>query len=341
MTHRKKQSRDTTPQQQLNGASDGALALQKAQRAELRHLATSIRRHHNRCRRSGVQFSQHAISAGDALNQAGAKIRHGGFTRWVEATFCKVRGLSIKSAQRYMALADDFREFLQSRGVDVGEGLSLSAYCTEQAVEAFLATRKTPPSMLVIEANTDQTATPLSITVAPVATIEADPNIWATPNYMLRRVKTVLRSIDTDPCALSIPLKRPLAELNLRREDDGLADHQAWMDATYVNPGDKCHPTAWIEKALQEKQRGTLKSAILWLPVSALNDVIDLKSYPFAVTPKPLTVARYETGVWKRRTLSCRSVFVLIPGDPDQVRLFAAEFGEIAAVFVPSDCSRP
>jgi hypothetical protein len=66
-------------------------------------LAAEIAQAHAACRRSTLDAIQHAVHAGHGLNEAKHLVRHGEWVPWLRAN---VPGISVRTAQRYMAAAE-------------------------------------------------------------------------------------------------------------------------------------------------------------------------------------------------------------------------------------------
>lgn len=320
MSHRKSKSQvsDTHSQQLIvpPGTSSGKY------RAEiLCQYRDAILASHHEFVVTAMEGLRRAISCGEMLADIKALLPHGQWKRWLRENFEANTGLSERTAQRYIKTCSAWKSFLKSRGVEFsGSGSEIGGQHPEYLQEFQSG---------------QAVATPCNRLTKSIET-----NDWLTPDDVLSAVRTVLRSIDCDPCAAPADWTVSLAEIEYSEAEDGLSADNNWPGTAWIAPGHLGDLTAWCHKAEQQLQTGHLTEAILCLPETMNNLPRAILQYPVAISLAPMEVEYFSDGAIHRKTLTCRAMFVLMSAKPD-VECFAAAFRDIAVVFRPATSEPP
>ncbi len=290
-------------------------ATEKVVTSDLGKLRKEVLKLHQKVTRFAEQAIYFAILCGMVLLRIKKFLKHGEFNPWVESNFAAETGLGVRTAQRYMAKARAFIDFLNAQGCRCESDADLQEHLDSPLATEFIAFSKQLGSAL--------------------RRIKDDANEWRSPAAVIAAVTAVLGRIDCDPCALSEPWGADLAEINFTPKEDGLSDGIAWSETAWVCPGHETDAVAWYLKAQREMELGHLREAILCLPESTVEFPAELLRFPIAITPQPLTVTFRKSGESIEMPLPTRSLFVYVSTERPDVDKFAHAFRDVALVFTP------
>ena len=267
-----------------------------------------------------------AITIGRTLNAIASMVPRGQCENMIAERFCKPHSVSIRTAQRYRAIANG----------------------TDKLVEAL---RKLHPDRSGL--SDQQLLRSISINEAlrlirgiPNETVEKDPrlhqgptsdrNDWLTPPAIVDLVVDFLKVVDLDPCA--VPGFNPIRALQvISKPIDGLARESSWKGRLYINPGFKgTNYHAWVERALFEYSQGNVEEAVLLLPAHTNSRfALELRNFPRAFTVKSLDV----DGPGGQQLIKLPLMLVYV-GPQERFAEFAATFNvrDTCDVFVPANC---
>jgi phage N-6-adenine-methyltransferase len=85
---------------------------------------------------------------------------------------------------------------------------------------------------------------------------------WYTPPKIIYRVVRVLGAIDLDPC--SDDERNVPAKIHFTQAEDGLRQH--WVGNLFMNPPYGRTIAAWVQKLIDEYDRGSVTAAIALVP---------------------------------------------------------------------------
>lgn len=273
-----------------------------------------IAKQHLKCVGSGIQTVKNWIICGESLSEARSLLPHGQFSTWVKENFHEFTGLSLRTAQRYMRTANQFREFLHDHVESKDSNAGLLTHLDKPSLEEFYTEFNDRPAR--------------SSNQAP------DPNAWVTDPRVIKAVHELLEGIECDPCSSSDPEIPRIGQINYSVNDNGLADSSPWMHTVWAAPGHDGDMVQWFEKARNEMAKGNLRQAVLCLPENLLQIPEDLLSFPIALTTTPMTVTFHENGTAVSRPLPTRSLFVYLAQKPNIAR-FTEAFRDIGVVYSP------
>jgi hypothetical protein len=224
-----------------------------------------------------------AIHIGRALLSLKGLVRHGQFQQFVIEHFCKPNNLSVRTAERYCAIAknaelllDALRasnpELAERTDDDLLKGLSINkAY--ELIKQLVKIEEGELPSLLVD---------------GP----KPDPNGWLTPEFIIVLILELFKIIDLDPA--TVPDTNPLdAATTVTPPANGLASETPWNGKVWINPGlNKVNHSQWTERLLSEFRAGSVEEGLILLPACTNSKYASLlRDFPRAFTNKPLIVA--------------------------------------------------
>lgn len=198
-----------------------------ANRTTLAALARQINAAHKACELAVREAVNHALLAGELLNEAKARVAHGAWKSWLANHV----DCSERTAQLYMRVARELPRLDASKAQRV----------------ALLPLRN------------------LASALANGAEVHFSSQSaeWHSPANIVRMAASVLGRIDLDPCAESadgaVPARRKYA-----KEDDGLA--HVWRGRVYLNPPYGRDIGEWVNKLLDEYEAGQVSQAIALLP---------------------------------------------------------------------------
>jgi hypothetical protein len=183
------------------------------------------------------------------LQEFKKKCQHGEFENQL-----KQAGISIRSAQNYMAIAKNW-EIVEAKTKLV----SLLAEESQPAIGLKWA----------LEAVRDEKRQLKS--AAP----PKDPDSWRTPDTKEQPIVSLVKqalggSIWLDPCSDSSA--KVSASVRYFKDDDGLAEHQTWSKTVFINPPFS-NPSPWVEKCCLSIARGNVSAAIMLLKAGTVSNV--------------------------------------------------------------------
>ena len=267
-----------------------------------------------------------AIHIGKALLSLKAFLPHGQYQNFVVESFCKPNNLSVRTAERYCAIAknaDLLIAFLRENNREL-EGQSDDDLLQSLSINKAYDLIK---QLVRIEEG--------DLIHPPVDGPKPNPNGWCTPEFIIALVLDLLKVIDLDPAA--IPDSNPLdAVTTVSQPADGLASETTWKGKVWINPGlHKVGHSPWAERLLNEYRVGTVEEGVILLPACTNSKYAStLRDFPRAFTNKPLIVA----GPTLPKLILKVPVMLVYVGPESRFRDFVKTFAESDTfdVFVPA-----
>ena len=261
-----------------------------------------------------------AIEAGSRLLAAKSLVPHGQFTELVQKLFCEPNNATLRTAQRYMALAASKEHLIESVRQSVGE---LSSNQTETELLQMLSTRQAFSAIkhlgLQEHAETDKGASHGSL------------DDWLIPDALGGAVNRFLgdQIIDVAGAKNFNPVR---ASRVITLEDDALQSTTTWGPTVWVNPGFKKAPIdLWVQATLDRIRSGEVREALMLLPAK-FNCFWSrtLVEFPRGFFIEPLKVSRPSIG--KSHVERTELMLVLI-APFDRTAEFASVFSDFVNVF--------
>lgn len=280
----------------------------------LNSLSRQIRKHHRLCLGRSMESELHAIVSGWGFCEVRPHYPRT-FNKWIKTTFRGEFGLSVRTAQRYMAKYEAFVAFLKSHGYPH------DAAALQELLNSPKELRRLCAEFL------------LSLQ-SPNKIARRDADEWLTSATVIDVVARILDGIECDPCSHSSPNAPRIGEINYSKDDDGLAESSVWPGTAWVAAGHTKRSAPWCRKALSEVHAGHLKAAVLCLPLNGEALPAEVFRYPIAISKAPLTVGYFEGEQIVPSVLPKHSLFFYLAEKPD-VERFAAEIRDTAVAFAP------
>ncbi|QDT52796.1 hypothetical protein Pan44_08080 [Caulifigura coniformis] len=277
----------------------------------LHDRSLQIRKHHRLCLGRTLESDLHAIASGFGFCEVRPYYPRS-FNKWIKTTFRGEFGLSVRTAQRYMAKYEAFVAFLKEHG-------------HPHDAAAMQELLNSPKEFRRLCAEFFQT---------PNKIARRDANEWLTSATVIDAMVRILEGIECDPCSHSSPNAPRIAEVNYAKEDDGLAESTEWPGTAWVAAGHTKRSAPWCRKALSELHAGHLKAAVLCLPLNGEALPTEMFQYPIAISKAPLTVGYFEGEQIVPSVLPKHSLFVYLAEKPDVDR-FSTEIRDTAVAFAP------
>ena len=202
----------------------------------------------------------------------------------ISERFCKPNSLSIRTAQRYCTLADNFERLVEKLRADNPELAELS---DEDLLKGMSINKALVLIRYLVSNQAIEIPPPAGVNVP-----QPDDNDWLTPPDILERVVSLLGVIDLDPCA--IPGTNPIpATKTISKPCDGLSSDYDWKGNLFINPGfKKAAFSKWVDRSLHEFRSGNAKEVVLLLPACTNTSYAgNLRDFPRAFTNRPLIVS--------------------------------------------------
>ena len=184
------------------------------------------------------------------LQEFKKKCQYGEFENQLEQA-----GISVRSAQNYMAIAKNWEAVeTETKRVSFLQEENQHTFSLRWALETVRNQKKQLKS------------------AAP----PKDPDSWRTPNTSDQPIVSLIRKalggdIWLDPCSGSVTNNIPCA-VRYFKDDDGLAQHQAWNKTVYINPPFS-NPFPWVERCCLEFARGNVSAAVMLLKAGTVSNV--------------------------------------------------------------------
>ena len=279
----------------------------------LADLRSEILSRHNNCIAVGIAHIRAIILCGELLLFAKSLVGHGNFNRWIEANFQADTGLSVRTAQRYIAKAKAFRKFLHSEGIKLDPNATTASFLDQDELLRQFANIPEFKSRL-----TQQTEE------------------WGTPVEIQKAVQAVTSRIDCDPCASShFNAADTDSGISFDKSADGLAENSRWIGNVYLAPGSRTNVVPWLTKANQQLQLGQIDSATALIPATFTPAVIDqLGQAVICILKKPLGVNAWRENNFMEIELS-QPMAVVFLGPHKHAGNFATVFQTLGQVFWP------
>ena len=234
-----------------------------------------ILQRHMVCMIFGVNHLKSMIHCGEALLEVKGLLEHGQFNKWVKSSFAPDTGLSLRTCQRYMAKAREFRKFLAKMEKSLDHDATVLS-CLEDN-DLFLAF-------------TDQFASSDNIT--------NDSEEWKTPSVVLDAARKVIGTIECDPCASPFFKITGANGAAFDKDANGLDASAIWQGSTFISPGLRLSILPWLEKATASISDGQVPSAIAFFPAQFSAAVVRvLVGNPICLLNGPLTTVAYKNNV--------------------------------------------
>lgn len=296
----------------------------------VRDLRLEIAREHTACQAAAASAVSHAIGAGRALVAAKSLVGYGNFGRWLAENFSQETGLTERTAQRYMKIAENVESLVEQFRAErpEEEPTSVSELTEEQVLRGHTITS-------ALKAITDK-GRRRKVTNRTVSsrTHVVRHDEWLTPTEIIGAVECFLGPIHVDPCAAR-EHNNALAVVSYTVEDNGLGDACVWSGTVFVNPGQLAEIAPWVKRALEFYEARTVYRAVLMLPaVTDAEWTAQLASFPRAFCQERPIVQCCRPEADEVGKLPHPVMLVaLAPGEA--YTEFAQAFSKIADVFIP------
>lgn len=293
---------------------------------DVEDLIQRIIKSHQACVVSTAATLKHALAAGIALASAQLQLGHGNFLAWVHDTFARDYGLSERTAQRYMQLAehaDELRAFLRG-----GHPTCVSDVADD---DPFL--RVSINQALRIVAKIKQNRQPKSTPKRPRALPLAPWAACRTPEVVAQRVQRFLGTID---CFLSTVDEDSPVPLSGTGADSpaaclpGALHGRVFVNAVARNATEDV--LAQIHAAWHGQK--VIEACVLLPSASDAAWSRDTANLPRVCFASRLTVRVLVNGVPEEMRLPT-SALLLYFGAAERVSELASCFADIATTFVP------
>ena len=297
----------------IAGASTSSLSSDFENR--LPRLKSEIEREHLSVLRHQGTALMHAVQAGQLLLSVKSALSKGYFHNWLVTNFQGGQAsLSIRTAQRYMRIAENFPEILE-RLRSLSAATRASRPVTDMALLENVSIRKALGMM-----STAGQANPKSITQnKSLAVSECE---LATPDAIVQASVAFLGSITLDPCASPTNPTHVPAESVWNLENDGLDPNNKWTGKVFVHPP-RIGTIDWVQRTVAEYQAKNIESALVMLPaVCDTPEFLELDPFP-------------RVFIRERIPPLTRPYVVAYVGPADRTRLLAQAFQGLGSVFVP------
>jgi hypothetical protein len=228
--------------------------------AVLKKLRADVDREHGQVLRAQATMLQHAVRAGQLLIQAKNSLAPGVFQKWVEQGEGVTADLSVRTAQRYMQVANNFPELIERlrERSSAARSASVSIEDLTQNVslrEAVRLIAQSSPRTQPVEKNGTRPARTKSV---------------ATPWPIVEAVARCVGSLSLDPAADTAQPNYLGAETAWTEEEDGLRADRRWFGTVFVHPSGRLKE--WINRAIAEFRSGHAKTIVLLLPCLSDSD---------------------------------------------------------------------
>lgn len=228
----------------------------------LETLTKKIRTHHRACVQSLGTALSHAIEAGINLNTAKSILVHGQFLPWLNATFVSERGLSDRTANRYMKLAGAI-DLLTVRLRDVNPTCA-----TDLSDEELLKRASINQALRLITADycsaKDESGTPAHSKKTDRASRTKAELPWVTPPEIVRSIQTLLSPLDAVVCRFD----REAAAFSESRTYSDIKEAMSMLQGgAYMNPGQMGMLAPWVDAFLSTYHSGRVSEGLMQLPV--------------------------------------------------------------------------
>lgn len=275
-----------------------------------------ILQRHRVCQVFGLNFLRAMIYCGEALLEVKSLFRHGQFKTWVEESFHSETGLSLRTCQRYMAKAREYRRFLEIQGQTVDSNASILSFLEN-----------------------DELFAQFSSLCVPVGNTRQDAEHWGTPDSILVATRQVLGTIDCDPCASPNFAANDPEGVAFDLKADGLSQAAKWQGNVYVAPGARVDIFPWLDKTKNSLENGHIQAAVVLLPAVFPAPIVKLLAgSPICILANAVIGKSFIEGAVSEITINQPMAVALLQETPDLNRFFVA-FQKLGSVFVPYDQS--
>ena len=305
-------------------------------KVSLNSVKRHVRKHHEEARKGCTAALIHAVEAGRWLNEAKCKLPRGKFLNWLQESFSEEQdGISVRTCQRYMKIADRFPQLVELLQANVKANRNALVPDAEKVL-AGVSVRKALDMIQQAESNgkhasvQDDARPSRSWKSTSAGTHTAGWNDALTPVQILDAVTALFGEIDLDPCAVSDEPRNVPAKSHYTLAENGLATELAWSGRVFIHPPMDT-ATQWIDRTLREHEDGTISEAVLLLPVRT--DVAwfrSLNGFAIAFLHDRLRVKL--SGKEAEKDLPEPMMLVFI-GSKKRINDFASAVDEIASVF--------
>lgn len=260
----------------------------------------------------GLNHLRAMIYCGETLLEVKSMLKHGQFKAWVEKNFQPEIGLGLRTCQRYMNKAQQYRKFLDNQG---------QVFDSNATILSFL--------------ENDDLFNAFQLFCNIVGNVSQDGENWGTPDSILTAVRTVLGTIDCDPCASQHFNAADPAGVSFDVFSDGLANASAWRGNAYIAPGARVDICRWLEAANEMIKCGKIQAAIVLFPaVFNASIVKQLSGCPLCILSDPVMAKSMVFGELAITKLSQPMAVALLASEPNIEKFFSA-FQGLGAVYAP------
>ena len=231
-----------------------------------------------------------AIHVGTLVLEVKKRLRHGSFQDWVASHLTEPYGISIRTMQRYINLAQKRKRLLHSIRTALAE--SSDAPPSEAQAVAFLSKMKIEDALALLRDTADVPNIPHERSNKPAV------NPRRLPEAVLQAVLEFFdNGIDLDPYAPPadgvdsqlIPVKQ-----RYHGSNDGLAATNPWSGKVFLFPPTGKALDAWIRRAVQEFEQERVSEVLLLIPEQPKADWNELLDDFPRVVLRPLKTTEDE-----------------------------------------------
>ncbi|HMP79798.1 MAG TPA: hypothetical protein PKD54_10130 [Pirellulaceae bacterium] len=260
----------------------------------------------------GLNHLRAMIYCGETLLEVKSMLNHGQFKAWVEQNFQPEIGLGLRTCQRYMNKARQYRKVLENQG---------QVFDPNASILSFL--------------ENDNLFNAFQLFCNISGNVSHDDEHWGTPDSILIAVRKVLGSIDTDPCASQYFNTADPEGVSFDAQSDGLANQYDWRGNVYIAPGVRGDICRWLETANGMIKCGSIQAAVVLFPaVFTASIVKQLSGCPLCILSDPLIAKSMASGELATVKLTQPMAVALFANEPDIQRFFSA-FRGLGAVYAP------
>ena len=275
----------------------------------LKRLKAEVLKEHGLVLQSKATLLIHAINAGEALLRAKKSLSSVAFREWLAAGDQHGLSLSLRTAQRYMQVAEGAEEIQRLRANGAGRRADAA---TRDELLHNLSIRQAIAMLSKHDATDSRKVEKHS---------RIDYRVL-TPRPILDAIVRCAGSLTLDPAADPEEPYYTGATIAWGPDEDGLSDEREWTGTVFLHPPHESQ-AAWIRRAIAEHRKSSTETIMLLIEARSDTDEFRLlKEFPRIFLHSRIPGFKHPA-----------TVFVLsrvMP--PEQI---ASSFAELGDTFVP------